>query len=149
MTEIKEYLQIRKIEYNSGEYKKELELRDEVLRKPLRMCLYDENLDSEKLDFHVGAFINNTLVGVLILTKLNAGVIKMRQFAVTEKWRNLKIGSEMVLFAEQYSKDNGYTKMVLNARKTAVAFYEKLGYKTISEEFLEINIPHYKMSKNL
>jgi len=37
--------------------------------------------------------------------------------------------------------------MVLNARKTAVGFYEKLGYEKIGEEFPEINIPHYKMRK--
>ena len=55
----------------------------------------------------------------------------------------------MVRFAEEYCKDKGNSMMVLNARKTAVGFYEKLGYDTLGEEFLEINIPHYKMHKHL
>ena len=149
MAEDKEHLHIRKIEYNSVDYKKELELRDAVLRKPLGMSLYVENLDAEVHDFHLGAFINDRLVGVLILTGLNAAEVKMRQVAVDEEYQNRNVGTELVFYAEQYAKNVGYKTMVLNARKTAVAFYEKLGYKKISDEFLEINIPHYKMSKKL
>jgi len=149
MKEEKVEIKIKVIRYNSEEYSQELQLRDEVLRKPLGMSLYDENLDAEMDDFHVGAFVNNQLVGVLILTKLNAGDVKMRQFAVAEKWQGKKIGTEMVVFAEEYSRHKGYSTIVLNARKSAAGFYEKLGYEKISEEFLEINIPHYKMRKKL
>jgi predicted GNAT family N-acyltransferase len=89
------------------------------------------------------------MVGVLILTGLNSKDIKMRQVAVDDDFRAMKIGTEMVRFAEEYSKKKGYSTMLLNARKTAVAFYEKMGYTKMSGEFLEINIPHYKMSKSL
>lgn len=149
MIENKEEIQIREINYHSEEYCKELELRDEILRKPLGMSLYDENLEGEKDDSHIGAFINNYIVGVLILSRLNANEVKMRQVAVVEAWRAKKIGSELVKYAEEYSKRKGYTTMLLNSRKTAVVFYEKLGYEKISEEFLEINIPHFKMCKSL
>ena len=146
MEENKE-IQLRQIVYNSEEYLSELVLRDAVLRKPLGMNLFDENLDAEEDDIHIGAFIHNKIVGVLILTKLNAKEVKMRQVAVDEYYRNMKIGQEMVLYSEGYSKNAGYTTILLNARKSAVGFYEKLGYETISNEFLEINIPHYKMRK--
>jgi len=144
-----EKLQIREIEYNSPEYKKELELRDKVLRKPLGMSLFVENLDADKNDVHVGAFVHNQLVGVLILTRLNDDQVKMRQVAVDEEMRCIRIGSQMVQYAEMISKNRHYRTMLLNARKTAVAFYEKLGYETIGDEFLEINIPHFKMHKDL
>lgn len=147
MTESNAGLQIKEIKYGSEEYTAELKLRDEVLRKPLGMSLYIENLEGEKQDTHIGAFINNNLVGVLILTKLSSEDIKMRQFAVAEAFRTQKIGTEMVYFAEEYLINNGYTTIVLNARKSAAGFYEKLGYEKISAEFLEINIPHYKMRK--
>ena len=149
MIENKENVQIRQFSFNSEEYRNELELRDKVLRKPLGMNLYDENLEADKNDVHIGAFINNRIVGVLILTILNSNKLKMRQVAVDEDFRAMKIGTEMVRFAEEYSKEKGYSTMSLNARKTAVAFYEKLGYAKMSREFLEINIPHYKMSKSL
>ena len=149
MIEQIEKVQIKEFGFNSEEYRNELELRDKVLRKPLGMNLYDENLEADKNDVHIGAFINKRMVGVLILTGLNSKDIKMRQVAVDDDFRAMKIGTEMVRFAEEYSKKKGYSTMLLNARKTAVAFYEKLGYKKMSGEFLEINIPHYKMSKNL
>jgi ribosomal protein S18 acetylase RimI-like enzyme len=142
-------MQIKEFGFNSEEYRNELELRNKVLRKPLGMSLYDENLEADKNDVHIGAFINNRIVGVLILTILNSNELKMRQVAVDDDFRAMKIGTGMVRFAEEYSKKKGYSTMLLNARKTAVAFYEKLGYKKISGEFLEINIPHYKMSKSL
>ena len=142
-------VQITEIKYHSEEYRQEQELRDRVLRKPLGMSLYDENMDAEQHDVHVGAFVNGRLAGVLILTRINAAEVKMRQVAVDEATRGWNIGTEMVLFAEAYSKKNGFSTMLLNARKTAVGFYEKLGYEKIGEEFLEINIPHFKMRKCL
>ncbi|MDO9152414.1 MAG: GNAT family N-acetyltransferase [Paludibacter sp.] len=142
-------LQIKPIKYGTTAYRSEVLLRDKVLRKPLGMSLFDENLASEKYDQHIGAYIGTTLVGVLILTELNNENIKMRQVAVDEKWRNRKIGNEMVAYTEEYCRRMGYKTMVLNARKAAVAFYEKLGYRKISEEFTEIGIPHYKMIKEI
>ena len=149
MIEKIEKVHIRQFSFNSDDYRSELELRDKVLRKPLGMNLYAENLEADKNDVHIGAFINNRIVGVLILTILNSNELKMRQVAVDEDFRAMKIGTEMVRFAEVYSKEKGFSIMSLNARKTAVAFYEKLGYAKMSREFLEINIPHYKMSKSL
>jgi len=147
MAENTEFPDIREIQYNSEDYRQELELRDKVLRKPLGLSLYDENLEKESNDVHIGAFINHKLVGVLILTKLNSNEIKMRQVAVDETWRDKKIGTEMVKYAETHSHNHGYTTMLLNARKTAIGFYESLGYQKVGEEFLEINIPHSKMNK--
>ena len=87
-------IEIREIIYCSKDYTNELELRDEVLRKPLGMSLFDENLEKEKNDIHIGAFMNNKLVGVLILTQLNANDIKMRQVAVDESARSQNVGRE-------------------------------------------------------
>jgi len=149
MTYTKEKVQITEIPYKSDAYLQELELRNRVLRIPLGMSLYDENLEKEKDDVHIGAFIKGKVVGVLILTRLNTIEVKMRQVAVDDGARGKKIGTEIVAFAEGYAKEKGYTTMLLNARKTAVGFYDKLGYETIGEEFLEINIPHFKMRKCL
>ena len=35
--------------------------------------------------------------------------------------------------------------MVLHARQTAVPFYERLGYETYGEPFVEVTIPHIAM----
>jgi predicted GNAT family N-acyltransferase len=140
-------VQVQELTYGSEDYTAELKLRDEVLRKPLGMSLFDENLDVDKDDTHIGAFKDNTLVGVLILKRINASILKMRQVAVAEHLQSQHIGTAMVRFAENHAQQNGYRTMQLNARKTAVSFYLKQGYEVISDEFSEINIPHYKMEK--
>jgi ribosomal protein S18 acetylase RimI-like enzyme len=58
-----------------------------------------------------------------------------------------QVGTKLVRFAEEDARGSGYRIMVLHARKTAVPFYEKLGYSILGEEFLEINLPHYTMQK--
>jgi predicted GNAT family N-acyltransferase len=37
----------------------------------------------------------------------------------------------------------------MHARKTAVVFYEKLGYTSTGNEFTEVSIPHFVMEKRL
>jgi len=37
------------------------------------------------------------------------------------------------------------TKLVLDSQKYAAGFYEKAGFRVISDEFLEANILHVKM----
>ena len=142
-------IDIREIKYQTEDYNQELKLRDQVLRKPLGLSLYDENLKAEKDDFHIGAYTNDHLIGVLILTKQNEKEIKMRQVAVSEQWRSIKVGTALVRYAEHYAKNEGYEIVLLHARKTAREFYMKLGYESVGEEFLEINIPHYPMRKSL
>ena len=36
------------------------------------------------------------------------------------------------------ARDRGYKKMIMHARKTALGFYEKLGYKKTGNEFFEL-----------
>ena len=137
------------IKYNSEEYRKELQLRDEVLRKPLGMSLFDENLEGDKNDIHIAAFLKDDLVGILLLKPISSYELKMRQVAVLEKYQSKKIGNQLVLFAEEFAKKSNYRKISLHARKTALEFYQKLGYYKIFTEFYEVGIPHYKMFKEL
>jgi predicted GNAT family N-acyltransferase len=52
-------------------------------------------------------------------------------------------------FAENIARDRGFKKITMHARKTAIGFYEKLGYKPIGEQFEEVTIPHFIMEKML
>jgi len=124
-------------------------LRNKVLRIPLGLNLFDENLTKEAADVHLGAFAGNRLVGVLILTTVGGNEIKMRQVGVDETWRGKDVGAKLVAFAEDVARNLGRKKMVLNARKSVVGFYEKLGYQRSGGEFVEVTIPHQKMQKNL
>lgn len=141
--------EIREIAFNSDDYRKELFLRDRVLREPLGLSLFDEYLENEILDIHLGYFVNNELVGTLILTRLNDTEYKMRQVAVEPNMQGKGIGKRLVEYAEEYVKGKGGTKIVLHARKYITPFYEKLGYVKTGKEFTEVTITHVKMYKNL
>jgi predicted GNAT family N-acyltransferase len=52
-------------------------------------------------------------------------------------------------FAENIARDHGYRRLTMHARKSALGFYEKSGYKVCSDEFEEVTIPHYVMEKEL
>ena len=142
-------MEIRTIKYNSEDYFKEQKLRNRVLRIPLGLNLFDENMENEISDIHIGAFKGNILTGILLLTPVDDKIVKMRQVGVDTDYQNLGIGTSLVQFSETLAIDRGYKKITMHARKTAVDFYIKLGYETIGEEFSEVSIPHFKLTKNL
>jgi predicted GNAT family N-acyltransferase len=41
------------------------------------------------------------------------------------------------------------TQIQLHARSNAVKFYKSMKYEIVSEQFLEVGIPHFKMQKIL
>jgi ribosomal protein S18 acetylase RimI-like enzyme len=59
------------------------------------------------------------------------------------------IGRVIMNFAENVARDKGYKVLHMHARKSAVGFYQKLGYEIVGEEFEEVTIPHYEMQKAL
>lgn len=140
---------IRIITYGSDDYDAELQLRDKVLRKPLGMSLFEEDLSRDKADIHIAAFYDNVLVGCLLLLPVAESILKMRQVAVDETFRSKGLGGMMVVFAEKYAQNQGYIKIELHARETAVAFYQKHNYAVTANQFFEVGIPHRKMLKLL
>jgi GNAT superfamily N-acetyltransferase len=107
------------------------------------------DLEKEKEDILIGAFEEDEIMACCILTKIADGTCKLRQMAVRPKLQGTGLGAAMMNYAEQLAKDAGYKKMVMNARKTAKGFYEKLGYEIEGDEFVEVTLPHFYMQKNI
>jgi len=141
--------EVKEITYGTKEYDQELELRNEVLRKPLGMDLYKQDLTVEKDFIRIGGFWDNSLVGILLLVPKNDKIIQMKQMAVKDSFRGQNIGREIINYGENLAKRKGYTQVVLSARKVALDFYLKSGYEIQGEEFEEVGIPHYKMMRLL
>ncbi len=138
---------IKIINYFSTDYFLELALRNRILREPLGLEFSIDELAEEITQIHIGAYHENNLIGVLVLKPITEQLVQMRQVAVDEGFRANGIGKELVIFSEEYSKNLGYKKIILHARDTAIKFYDKLGYKKVGEEFIEVNIPHLEMEK--
>lgn len=144
--------QIRLIEYDSPDYRKMISLRDEILRKPLGLHFTEKYLQQEIHDILIGCFTmddNRSIIGCCVLSPVDEELIQLRQMAVRENLQRSGVGKEIVDYAERESVKNGFTTMMMHARKTAVPFYERLGYTIIGEEFLEVSIPHFEMRKSL
>lgn len=142
-------LTLRLVPHGSAEYEETVALRDEILRRPLGLRFTPESLGAETNDLHLACYLEGTLVGCLILTPAGPATVKMRQVAVAEQMQGKGIGRAMVKRSEEIALEHGFTEMVLNARDTAVPFYETLGYERIGEQFEEVTIPHWKMRKQL
>jgi predicted GNAT family N-acyltransferase len=141
--------EIRVFKHGSADYVKALALRYRILRKPLNLQFTPEEIKKDEEDLHFGLFQRDRILACLTLSKTENNRMKMRQVAVDDEFQNLGLGKELSKAAERYAKENGYCLMFCNARKVAVPFYKKMGYEIVSDEFTEVNIPHYTMQKAL
>lgn len=137
------------IDHGTPEYKLMVKLRDDILRKPIGMSFSPEELEKEKQNLLIGAFEEDQILGCCMLVKESDHIARLRQMAVLNDLQGKGIGRAMILFAENLARDMGYKTINMHARKPVVGFFEKMGYKVVSNEFLEINIPHYEMEKPL
>ncbi|MFN2456582.1 MAG: GNAT family N-acetyltransferase [Chitinophagaceae bacterium] len=137
------------IDHGSKEYQQMLKLRDDILRKPLGISFSQEELEKEKNNLLIAAYEDDQMLGCCMLVEEDPKTVRLRQMAVLNDLQGKGIGRALTQFAENLARDRGYKKITMHARKDAVGFYEKTGYKKIGEEFEEITIPHFLMEKKL
>jgi len=160
-------LEVKVIKCDNPLYQQVLHLRNEVLRKPIGLSLFDEDLSQEVNQVIIAATANNdnknssdsdsqisqTVVGCVLL-QLDEGdsskkTFKLRQMTTHTDYHGKGIGRKLVEFAEKFSLSQGKDRIILNGRKVAVGFYNKMGFQVISDEFILSGIPHFKMEKYL
>jgi GNAT superfamily N-acetyltransferase len=142
-------MSLKIIKYGSSEYKQMVDLRYIMLRKPLGLTFTPEDLDAEKDDILLGCFEDDKLEACCMLTVTEPKTVRLRQMAVTSVLQGKGIGRALMSFAENVARDRGFQRLTMHARKSAIGFYEKNGYQTKGDEFLEVTIPHYVMEKEL
>lgn len=135
--------------WGSKEYEEMVELRHVVLRKPLGLHYTEDYLAAEKNDILIGGYKDGKLAGCCILRTVSDEVVQLKQMAVKPDFQGNGIGSQVVAFAEETSRNIGHGKIFMHARKDACEFYEKQGYQVRGEEFEEVGIPHFLMTKEL
>ena len=108
-----------------------------------------DEIEKEKHNLHVAAYEDDQMIGCCMLVEENPEMVRLRQMAVLNTVQGKGIGRSLMQFAENIARDRGYKKITMHARKNALGFYEKMGYKKVGDEFTEITIPHYSMEKEL
>ncbi|MCG8584072.1 MAG: GNAT family N-acetyltransferase [Pirellulales bacterium] len=130
-------------------YQQSLGLRNRHLRIPLGLDVFDEDLDAEKEELHIGLFDGETLLGSATLKDLGDGVVKLRQMVVDESRQGQGLGRKLIEGMESIAREKGFACIEMAARITARGFYENLGYTSEGESFLEVGIDHIRMVKRL
>lgn len=142
-------LALRWIEFGSAEYQAMLELRNEVLRKPLGRSIWDENRDHEANYHLLTAWQDDEIVGCLTLSDDGDGRARMRAVAVSPLYQGQGIGAKLVAEFETKARALGFSESFAHAREVVIPFYMSLGYEVCGEEFEEVGIPHLPIRKGI
>lgn len=137
------------IDHGTTEYHQMVKLRDDILRRPLGLTFSPEELESEKDNMLIAAFEDEQMLGCCMLVEEQPGTVRLRQMAVLNDLQGKGIGRALMNFAENIARDRGYKIVRMHARSHAVGFYEKVGYRILGDQFVEVTIPHYVMEKKL
>ena len=127
-----------------------LSLRSEVFIVE-QNCAYQDIDQKDQFALHVFLKKNNQIIAYTRIFKPNDyfEYSSIGRVVVLKKERASKIGSQIMSFSiKKIEEIFNETKIKISAQKYLISFYEKLGFKSIGEEYLEDGIPHIAMIKN-
>jgi predicted GNAT family N-acyltransferase len=74
---------------------------------------------------------------------------KLERICILKEHRGKHYGQQIIRAMEEKIMEKGYKKAKLHAQTHAEGFYGRLGYQTVSGEFMDAGIPHVAMIKEL
>lgn len=132
-----------------------IDLRHKVLRAGLPRDSAVFEGDSEVGTVHLGAFDDwDVMIGCsTILHRMwnGAAAWQLRGMAVDAQWQGRGIGKALLLELERLVLCDSHSSLMwCNARKPAVGFYERHGWRLASPEFeIPTAGPHHRMTRHL
>lgn len=139
-------LEFKLVAHGSREWQSAVQLREEILRKPLGSYFTAEELEEERNHIQVIGLIGNDLVATAVLVP-EGGSMKMQRVVVENQLQSSGIGSQMMAFCEKCALEHGKNRIYCHARDSAVDFYLKNEYHIEGDYFPEDGIPHVLMCK--
>lgn len=129
-------------------------LRKEVLRKNIDLP-YKFNGDLDESTFHLGAFKENKLVGIVSFMKSSNDNIQgtqyqLRGMATLPEVRGEGFGNLLIEKGTEILQQKAIEFVWCNAREIALGFYQKNEFQIIGQSFdIEKVGVHYKMVREL
>ena len=141
------------IQYRKAALSEIIQLRHDVLIVGTNRISPAFDGDDFETTYHFGAFYQDQAYGCLSMMRAdteNQTAYQLRGMATHPEFQGKGIGAKLLQTAEQQIKhDTGIPYFWCNARYGFEAFYEKLGWKVISEPFMIEGVClHVKMEKN-
>jgi N-acetylglutamate synthase-like GNAT family acetyltransferase len=133
------------------EFEEYFDLRWRILRSPWGQPRGSEKDNMEEDSEHVSIRSENGLhIGVGRLHQLNADEAQIRYMAVENNFRNKGVGLTIYSYLENIAHHKGLKRIIVNARLSAIGFYEHLGFIIISDGATLFNeIEHKVMQKEI
>ena len=115
-------------------------------------CIYQDLDDIDKTSYHI--FMKEKdkpeIKVYLRVFEKDKDTAQIGRVVTAQDKRRKGYASELIKKGIEIAKNEmKKNKVYLEGQVYASKLYEKLGFKIISDEFLEDGIPHYKMLKNL
>ncbi|HLU77678.1 MAG TPA: GNAT family N-acetyltransferase [Burkholderiales bacterium] len=142
-------LRLTVIAHGSDAYREAVELRHEVLRKPLGLNFTPQQLAAEADALHYAAYAGERLVATAYLLPLDPARAHLRQMAVSPGMRASGVGGALLAYLEDDARRRGYREIVADARVSALGFYLKQGYTAHDEVYDHVGLPHRRIHKAL
>jgi len=132
---------------NSPYYQQMLALRQQELRKPLGLDIYQQDLSQEDKYWHFGLLFEQQLVACVMIKPQGLSDVILKQMAVSTKQQGKGLGLTLLKQVEQALLKHGVTHIKLAARQQAIGFYKKIGYINQGDYFIDVGIRHQWMNK--
>lgn len=143
------HLLFKIIRYSSPEYKETLQLREDVMRKLLGLLLSEEDVRHDDKKIHIGGYYNSELICACSLKIIHHKISHIYSVCVKQEFQNKGVGQQLIRFAEEYAKLQGVKRLYVEGRKSAKNFYQKCGFSSCGSEYVDMNILHQDMRKDI
>lgn len=130
------------------ELKDAFKIRTEVFVVEQKVPEEEEIDQYESESTHFVLYNSNQAIGAGRFRILD-GTGKVERICVVKEARGTGAGKAIMLGIEEFARGLQVPSLKLNAQTHAIPFYEGLGYKVVSEVFLDAGIPHKTMKKTL
>ena len=105
--------------------------------------------DADATATHAIALYQGQIVGTGRLLYRDDGMVQIGRMAVDRQFRRQGIGGRILAFLEDEARAQGIGSCLLHAQEYVKAFYAGSGYVERGDLFLEAEIPHIEMRKEL
>ena len=126
-------------------------VRKEVFVEEQGVPLKDEFDEFDTLDGqceHILVYYDEKPVGTGRVRVVD-GLGKLERICILKPYRKFGLGKVIIKALEEIAEEMGVSQVKLHGQAQAEGFYQKLGYLTSSNIFMEAGIPHILMVKGI
>ena len=128
-------------------YKQSVDLRNAVLRGPLKRFITSKEMIIEQNNQFYGITIADTLVTTFSSYQKDKNTMQLVSFAVSAEYQRNGFGTSLLCWAIADFRKQGYQRVTLSARASAHDFYLKQGFEDTEKPKLNsyLNVMDFDM----